>query len=328
MALVGAAIIVFSHASSPTATVNNTAMHESGNAYVATDTNASNGTFVMFGPNIAYGGASPGGTYADWYYPGSGLQSIEWTEVPVQDPAPSLAAEGLLHYYAYTFSLNNSTSAIGFGYAGFQTNGIFNGTQEGKVINFSFWGNTGGDSPSPGLVNPSNQESGGYQIMFPFVWTVSHKYAFQLKPGPGGTSSSGKWWGLYVQDLNTSVTTYVGEELMPTTIGGLDSSLIETHTGAFGEDLHWWNSLDGSTKYSCSDFQNSSMATINVTANGGTVKPSSFSAYTNSLQPSTDSDNGYKTTNCPVTNYTDTNNNVQMNLGYWSPEASNYLSSL
>jgi hypothetical protein len=325
IALVGSIILVWGHAAGSARSAEAETPHPGGNTQVYGADNASSGNYVQFGPAIPFGKASPGGTYADWYYPGTGLASIEWTEVPIQDPPASLTSDGLLHYYAYTFSTNNATSAVGFGYAGFQTNGLFNGSFRGKVINFSMWGNTGGNSPSPGLVNANNQESGGYQIMFPFVWTTGHSYRFQLKPGPSGTDSQGKWWGLWVTDQSTGNQNFIGEERVATSIDGKDSSLLTPHTGAFGEDLHWWRSLNGSTKYKCSDFQKSSMATRSVTANNGAVKPNSFKAFTNSWQPSSDPGNGYATTNCAVSVYTDSSNNLQMNLGYWSPAAPDSL---
>lgn len=319
--------ILLSRAASFSKSVEVETNHAGGSASEELSSSASAGGFIKFGPNIPLGGASPGGTYADWWYPGSGLTSIEWTVVPVQDPPQSLTTDGLLHYYAYTFGVNNQTSNVGYGYAGFQTNGIFQGIFKGKVINFSMWGNSGGKSPSPGLVNNNNQESGGAQIMFPFIWTAGHQYRFQLKPGPSGTDATGKWWGLYVTDLQTSITTFIGEERVQTSINGKDSSLIEPHTGAFGEDLHWWRSLSGSTKYRCQDFQNSSMAIINISGNNGSVLPNNFNAYTNSLQASTDPNNGYQTTNCVVSVYKK-GTNVQMNLGNWSPAAIDILRTL
>ena len=107
---------------------------------------------------------SPGGTYSDWYFPNKeSFSSLEWTFVPVADPPASLAKEGLLHYYAYNFGLENSSASVGRGYAGFQTNGIFKDIPEGKVINFSIWGSNGGKTN--GLLNKGNTESGGVQIM-------------------------------------------------------------------------------------------------------------------------------------------------------------------
>lgn len=326
--LIGALIVALSQAATSVVSIEPESLTRSGTLTIEENTSASKNSAVHFGPNQPRGNSSPGGTYADWFYPGSGLESIEWTEIPVQDPAISLTNAGLLHYYAYTFSVNNDTPSVGFGYAGFQTNGYINGVQRGRVINFSFWGSNGGKTSGPGIINANNQESGGYQIMYPFNWTLNHRYAFQLKPGPSGSDAQGKWWGLYVKDLNTNTTTFIGEERVQTSIGGLDSSLLKPRTGKFGEDLHWWRSLSGNTKYRCSDFQNSSMATINVTANNGAIKPNNFTSFTNSLQESTDPNNGYKTINCVVSNYTDSNKNIQMNLGYWSPIAPNILNNL
>ncbi len=290
---------------------------------------ASGDAFVRFEKAQVRGSASPGGTYADWYFPGVGLESIEWTEVPIADPAISLTNDGLLHYYAYTFGVLNHTNEVGYGYAGFQTNGYINGIQQKrKVVNFSFWRSNGGKTSSPGIMNSGNQESGGFQIMYPYSWSTGVRYKFQIKQGPSGVDAQGKWWGLWVTNLDSNSTTFIGEERVQTTINGLNSIQLNPRTGAFGEDLHWWRSLSGTIKYICSDFENSGMATIDVTANDGSVKPNNFSEFTNSLQPSVDPNNGYATTNCAVSNYKDSNKNIQMNLGYWSPAAPNYLNNL
>jgi hypothetical protein len=105
ISLVGSLAVIFSHAETPTIPVEPETLVASGNAYGQTDSTASNKAHIRFGPNIAFGGASPGGTYADWLYAGTGLESIEWTEVAIQNPAESLRAAGLLHYYAYTFNV-------------------------------------------------------------------------------------------------------------------------------------------------------------------------------------------------------------------------------
>src|SRR6185369_3363059 len=115
----------------------------------------------------------------------------------------------------------------------------------------------------------SNGESGGFQIMYQYSWTQGHSYKFQLKVGPSGTDAQGKWWGVTVTDLNTSTSTFVGEQREPVAIGGLSSTQWSEHTSMFGEDLHWWRSLDGGTIYpDCSLFQNSSMVAKDITANG------------------------------------------------------------
>jgi len=270
---------------------------------------------------------SPGGTYSDWYFPSNeSYQSLEWTFVPVVDPPASLAKEGLLHYYAYNFALVNASSAVGGGYAGFQTNGVFKDQTEGKVINFSIWGSNAGKTN--GLLNKANDESGGVQIMYRYDWVVGHKYYFELKQGPSGIDSLGKWWGLWVTDKNTGRETFVGEQKVPARIDGQIATAWSDHTSMFGEDLHWWHSLEGEIKYTdCSAFQGSSMAAIDITANGGKVKPLRFVNMVNSGQPVTGS-NGFKSVNCAVSLYQDsTNFNVQHNLGYWPTPAPNIITA-
>lgn len=268
---------------------------------------------------------SPGGTYSDWYFPTEeNYSSLEWTFVPIADPPATLTKEGLLHYYAYNFSLVNSSSSVGRGYAGFQTNGIFKGTHEGKVINFSIWGSNTGKTD--GLLNNENYESGGVQIMYKYNWIIGHKYRFELKQGPGGIDSLGKWWGLWITDQNTGTTDFVGEQRVPSVINGKSAIKWAPHTSMFGEDLHWWNSLSGHIKYKdCAAFQGSAMAAIDITANEGIVKPVKFTSWNNSGKSVTGK-RGFKTVNCDVSIYQDsTHFNVQHNLGYWATPAPDFL---
>jgi len=268
---------------------------------------------------------SPGGTYSDWYFTkDQTFSSLEWTFVPVQDPPESLAKAGLLHYYAYNFGLDHATSAVGRGYAGFQTNGIFKNKQKGKIINFSIWGSNGGKSPA--WVNKSNGESGGYQIMMPYKWVVGHHYRFELKAGPSGQDDKGKWWGLYVTDLDTKKKDFVGEQRVPAIIGGKSSTHWAPHTSMFGEDLHWWQSLNGQVKFTDqSSFQPSAMAAINITANNGRIRPIGFHNHTNSGEP-VKADNGFLSVSADVSIYqNDSTFDVQHNLGHWATPAPNMI---
>lgn len=259
----------------------------------------------------------PGGTYTDWYFPESGgFSSLEWTFVPIADAPESLTKEGLLHYYAYNFSLLNATNSLGSGYAGFQTNGLFKGQFKGKVVNFSIWGSNGGKTD--GLLNEANSESGGFQVMYEFDWIVGHQYTFELKQGPSGTDSKGKWWGLWVTDKNTNAKTFIGEQRVASQINGKPLTWWSSHTSMFGEDLHWWKSLNGNVKYTdCSQFQSSAMAIINVSANNGSIKPIKFTNFVNSGKTAT-GNNGFKSYNCGVSIFKNPSKfEAQHNLGYW-----------
>jgi hypothetical protein len=154
VATIGTYLFLSSHAASPYASVEAEDGTTKGLAFIQTGSAyASQQDYTTF--SLQNGYASPGGTYADWYFPSNGYSSLEWTVVPIQNPAASLAAAGITHYYAYTFGLTNATSAVGSGYAGFQTDGIFGGKSEDEVINFSIWGSNGGSSPN-GFVNADN----------------------------------------------------------------------------------------------------------------------------------------------------------------------------
>lgn len=268
---------------------------------------------------------SPANTYSDWYFPNEDCyEGLEWTFVPIADPAPTLIDKGLLHYYAYYFALQNATNSIGGGYAGFQTNGILNSVPKGKVINFSIWGSN--DGKTDGWLNRKNIESGGVQIMFPYNWEIGHHYRFELNEGPSGIDTEGKWWGLWVTDKNTEKRDFIGEQRSPLMIEGKSALLWAPHTSMFGEDMHWWRSINGGIKYDrCSLFECSAMAAIEITANQGAARPVRFTCHTNSGQQTTGS-NGFQSVNCDVSIYQDAANfNVQHNLGYWAEPAPNLL---
>ena len=178
-----------------------------------------------FSVNQDRGKWNVGQTYTDYYFPKGAYESLAWTFVSVVDPPESLSEEGLLHYYAYNFSLVNSTREVGRGYAGFQSNGLFRGRAKGKVINYSIWGSNGGKTD--GLLESDNTESGGHQIMYPFEWIEGLAYRFELREGPSGLDALGKWWGLWVEDVATGSVTFVGEQRVPSKINGRDATMWE-----------------------------------------------------------------------------------------------------
>ncbi len=259
-----------------------------------------------------------GQTYTDYYFPEGPYESLAWTFVSVADPPESLAEEGLLHYYAYNFSLENHTANQGGGYAGFQSNGLIHGQQQGKVINFSIWGSNG--ARTDGLLESANTECNCYQIMYPFEWVEGRAYRFVLGQGPGGVDSRGKWWGLWVTDQQTGETTFIGESRLPTSLSGRRSTMLSAKTYLFGEDLHWWRS--SRIGYVCSDFQPSSLAVLDVTAGQG-VRPRKVRSFVNSGQ--IEKAGGRKRTNCHVTLFENDQGDVQHNLGFWPEPPPNIL---
>ena len=279
--------------------------------YVAEATDAQE-ILAHFAVNQDRGKWNPGGTYTDYYFPQGAYESLTWTFVSVADPPESLSEEGLLHYYAYNFYLVNSTAGIGGGYAGFQSNGLFRGRAQGKVINYSIWGSNGGKTD--GLLEPNNTESGGYQIMYLFEWIEGQAYRFELREGPTGLDARGKWWGLWVEDVATGSVTFVGELRVPAKINGRDATMWSSRTSVFGEDLHWWRASRG--EYICSDFQPSSLAILEVTAGAKGIRPIQVSSHVPHGRVNT-WPNGHVTTDCHVTLFESTNGDAQHNLGFW-----------
>ena len=264
-----------------------------------------------FSVNRYRGKWNVGQTYSHYRFPEGEYESFEWTFMSVADPPESLSQEGLLHYYAYNFSLVNSTAAVGRGYAGFQSDGHFRNRPQGKVINYAIWGSNGGKTD--GLIRPDNPESRGYQIMYPFEWIEGQAYRFELREGPSGLDARGKWWGLWVEDVATGSVTFVGEQRAQTKINGRDAKMWSSYTYVFGEDLHWWRT--SKDRYICSDFQPSSMVVSDVTAGANQAQPQ-VSYNVNSGEGYT-WPNGRKTTNCHVTMFANEQGHVQHNLGFW-----------
>ena len=277
-----------------------------------------------FSVNPERGRWGPGNTYTDYEFPGTGYESLAWTFLPVADPPESLRQKDLLHYYAYNFSLVNSSSAIGYGYAGFQSDGHLTtegGSRWGKVVNFSIWGSNA--ARTEGLLNPRNQECGCHQIMLQYEWVEGREYRYELREGPSGVETDGKWWGLWVTDLVTDSMSFVGEQRVPTSINGRPSTEWEPRTSVFGEDLYWWHSRNGTEKFVCSDFEASSLAILDVTAGADEDRPVRVHAWTNSGVLDV-AENGYETTLCYVTVFQN-GSDVQHNVGFWPEPPENAL---
>ncbi|MDE2985858.1 MAG: Ig-like domain-containing protein [Gemmatimonadota bacterium] len=274
-----------------------------------------------FSVNPERGKWGPGNTYTDYEFPGTAYETLAWTFLPAADPPQSLSDKGLLHYYAYNFGLMNRTPAVGYGYAGFVTDGHLGGSRWGKAVNFSVWGSNA--ARSDGLIEPNNDECGCHQIMLLYEWVEGRRYRFELGPGPGGVDAEGKWWGLWVTDLATDSTSFVGEQRVPAMIGGRPSTMWEPNTSFFGEDLYWWRSRDGRERFICSDFEASSLAVLDVTAGDDEDRPVRVHPWTNSGWLDV-AENGYETTLCHVTVFR-SGDDTQHNVGFWPEPPENVL---
>lgn len=111
-----------------------------------------------------------------------------------------------------------------------------------------------------------------------------------------------------------------GETLAPPELGGLN---VAHKPIVWGEDLHWWHTLEGRRHYQCEDFEPSAVAIFDVTV-GDSVVPTSLESFTNGRTKATGS-NGHETTLSSSPNIYESGSAVQHNLGHWVTTAPNVL---
>ena len=124
-----------------------------------------------------------------------------------------------------------------------------------------------------------------------------------------------RWWGLWVTNLMTDSTTFVGETRSW-------RRRIEDPPVSWGEDMHWWQTLVGNAAYECGDFESSSLAVLDVLADG--VAPVSVHALTSGGEDAT-GPNGHRTKLCDSAVVYSHGTDVQHNLGHWSTPPRNVL---
>jgi len=249
-------------------------------------------------------------TFPDSLYP---LARIEWTMLPIQAPDESLHAKGLLHYWAMQFLHDEHGNLAG--YAGLQSQGLFKGEPiDRRVVNFAIWDSDASNTGS-GMVDTENTECRCHQIMLPFEWEEGTPYRFVVDTGPSGETDEYRWWGLWVTNLMTDSTTFVGETRSW-------RRRIEDPPVSWGEDLHWWHTLVGNAAYECEDFESSSLAVLDVLADR--VAPISVHALTSGGEDAT-GPNGHRTRLCDSAVVYSHGTDIQHNLGYWSTPPRNVL---
>ena len=89
-----------------------------------------------------------------------------------------------------------------------------------------------------------------------------------------------------------------------------------------GVDLHWSHTLVGNAAHECGDFESSSLAVLDVVADG--VAPVSVHALTSGGEDAT-GPNGHRTKLCDSAVVYSHGADVQHNLGHWSTPPRNVL---
>jgi len=249
-------------------------------------------------------------TFPDSLYP---VSRIEWTMLPIQDPAESLHEKGLLHYWAMQFLHDEQGSLAG--YAGFQSQSVFVDARIiPRVVNLAIWDSDASNTEN-GLVDAENPECRCHQIVLPYQWEEGTPYRFVVDTGPSGETDEFRWWGLWVTNMRTDSTTFVGETRSW-------RRRIDDPPVSWAEDLHWFHTLVGNAAYGCEDFESSSLAVLDVLADG--ISPVSVHALTNGGEEVT-GPNGHRTRLCDSAVIYSLGTDVQHNLGYWSTPPENVL---
>lgn len=204
-------------------------------------------------------------TYRDYSWP-SPVDSIEW-EVRVESNPPT---DG--YFWAHDFRFTSR----GAGLIGIQKNGVY---QAEPPLGFSefadmfvFWISPNplraelGDVPSPLARTATTVDA--------TTWLTIHaKYAWQpcksyfIRVGQHAVEPSGAvWYGAWIREGTSSTETFVGRILVPGTWGK-----IADKSSAFSNRIGWGPAKEcGAHEYASAYFGL-------PTANGGTVRPTSFS---------------------------------------------------
>ena len=241
--------------------------------------------------------------------------------LPVVLPPESLKEKELLHYWALQFQMKDPDPEVVIsGYAGFQSDGRHwdSGSVDSPVINFAIW--EAQPARSDGIVVTGNEECRCDQIMMKFAFEEGVAYRFVLDTGPSGTTGAGRWWGLWVTNQDTEVTTFVGEIF--TKYRQID--LTYWLPTSWAEDTHWWRSENNIEQYECEDFEPSSMAVLDVVAGRGV--PFHTEVRTTAGNTITGS-SGHVTGACDSVSIWVHLQDVQHNLGYWTEPPENVLAN-
>ena len=146
--------------------------------------------------------------YIDWRWPNDQQHFSELvTEFTIHNDVGNWSNR----YGYYLILTQNYISDTGF-YFGLQTNA--NG--RGKAVIFSRWGTrdlaNARWSEADGWTESSGHEGDFIGVRRSYPWSASN---YQIRMGPDGLDSDGQWFGLWITDLATGVTTWIGSLKFP-----------------------------------------------------------------------------------------------------------------
>ena len=128
-------------------------------------------------------------------------------------------------YGHYLILIQNDISDAGF-YFGLQTDA----QGRGKAVIFSRWGTrdlaNARYSVADGWTESAGHEGGFIGVRRLYPWSAGD---YQIRIGPDGLDSDGEWFGLWITDLATNTTTWIGSLKFPLLNG---TAVIQPHSSA------------------------------------------------------------------------------------------------
>ena len=165
--------------------------------------------------------------YIDWRWPDTSRHFRELEiEVTIHNDVESWSDD---HGY-YMILAQNSISDAGF-YFGLQTDA----ERRGKRLIFSRWGirdlANARFSEEDGWATSSGHKGDFIGVRRSFHWSAGD---YRIRIGPDGLESDGEWFGLWITDLDTDTTTWIGSLKFPllngtATMGPHSSVTIELY---------------------------------------------------------------------------------------------------
>jgi hypothetical protein len=186
-----------------------------------------------------------------WYWPSNpaGYTSMDTDIIPIADGSP----DG--YYFSAYYWFSGDYPATG-GYLGLQTEGS---APTGKIAIFSIWGAT--SSSGPGYNSSGNEGGVFYTSRITYPWVVNNTYDLNISLS-SQSAGSNTWTGT-ITDTTTHTSSLIGNIVVPSTRGNLYDISNTFHERYSGPTA------------SCSDMQESEVEFLNLTANNGTISPTS-----------------------------------------------------
>jgi hypothetical protein len=170
------------------------------------------------------------------------------------------------YYFANTVYFRNyQGSNFGGAYAGLQTNGYDGSQWVGKMALFSVWDVSTGVPETYGKGTTFGGEGTGFSVRIPYDWQINTSYRLKIYIDQDA-SSGDRLWGASLTNLTNGVVTRIGRIYVPASRGKIYGPVTfhERYMGPVDD---------------CSAVKKSQVSFTNMTANGGSVKASSWNHY-------------------------------------------------